>query len=778
MSNRRPPRLRIVRALALVWLLAVLAAFAHNIRVWGFAHPPLDSDVMALLPRDARDPIVEAAFDRMAGAMERRVVVLVGAQDADAAKQAADAYLGRLAGVDAEVRHTVSGEDFAAWRSFFAPYHGVLIGEQGRAVLAQGAPTQADFALSRLFSPSAGGGLAWKDDPFGFFAGWMMEQAAGQNVRPVDGRLWLTGEGRQWAVILLKLKGAAFSFDAQDALMPRLDAAALAARAATPGVVVRVAGVAPVAAAVAGRARTEMSAIGLGSTLGVILLVGAVFRRPRPLILTLLPIVVGTVCAISLTLLVFPRVHLLTLVFGASLVGVAVDYGLFYLAHGVGETPFDPVRRRSRLFAALLMALLTTVIAYIGLALTPFPGFRQMAVFAAAGLIAAWLTVMLWFPTLAAPDRGTASVEAWMGRLRARWPVFGQGRWGWALPLALSVLTLAGLSQLVIRDDVRTLQAAPINILKEQARVAQLAGLPSPAQFFLVRGDSPEQVLQREEALATRLAPLVAQKILGGYQSVARHLPSEARQRTDCAQLRAAYAHPVWRARIEAATGLDASGFASALRCEPLRFDAWLAHPASEAFRGMWMGHLGKETAAVTLLYGLHGAEAVARLQAATAGLPGVTWVDKPTRISSILARYRTRMMIVVGLGYLAGGLLLTRRYGRAAWRVIALPLTASALAVAVLALAGFTFQLFAALGLFLVLGMGVDYGIFLFEHPQRDLGRPWLATSLAALTAQLSFGLLALSSTPALQVFGLTTLVGIGASWLLAPCLAVREAT
>jgi len=397
------------RALACVWLVLVLAACAHLGWLWQVERPRPDSDVMALLPQDDRDPIAEAAFARMASSAERRVVVMIGARDEVATRKAVDAWLSGLEGVPASVRHRVSGGDLAAWRAFLAPYRGGLISEAGRSLLAQGADKQADHALARLFSPAGGGGLAWREDPLGLFGDWMMDQASGQRVRTVDGRLWVSAEGREWGVVLLTLKEGAFSLDAQQRLMEHLDLARQRAAGAAPDAEILTAGVAPIAAVIAREARNEFAAIGLGSTIGVTLLVFLIFRRPGALLLSLLPLLIGTLCAMSATWLVFDRVHVLTLVFGASLIGVGVDYGVHFLAAGIGEQPFDPKRRRDQLNPGLWLAMVTTVLAYVALALAPFPGLRQMALFSGAGLAAAWLTVILW-------DRRPATTRHRSGR--------------------------------------------------------------------------------------------------------------------------------------------------------------------------------------------------------------------------------------------------------------------------------------------------------------------------------------------------------------------------
>jgi predicted exporter len=94
--------------------------------------------------------------------------------------------------------------------------------------------------------------------------------------------------------------------------------------------------------------------------------------------------------------------------------------------------------------------------------------------------------------------------------------------------------------------------------------------------------------------------------------------------------------------------------------------------------------------------------------------------------------------------------------------------LLATAITLALLGLMGERLQLFNVLALMLLLGIGVDYGIFLLEH--RGDGHAWLAVVLGAASTLLSFGLLALSATPALRAFGLTMLFGTGLVWMISP--------
>jgi predicted exporter len=118
--------------------------------------------------------------------------------------------------------------------------------------------------------------------------------------------------------------------------------------------------------------------------------------------------------------------------------------------------------------------------------------------------------------------------------------------------------------------------------------------------------------------------------------------------------------------------------------------------------------------------------------------------------------------------------LMLAQRYRREAWRVWAPVAIASLGSLALLGWMGEPLQLFNVLALLLLLGVGVDYGVFLLEHPGD--GAAWLAVLLGATSTALSFGLLALSSTPALRTFGLTLLTGLVVVTLVAPTLRRRS--
>jgi predicted exporter len=330
----------------------------------------------------------------------------------------------------------------------------------------------------------------------------------------------------------------------------------------------------------------------------------------------------------------------------------------------------------------------------------------------------------------------------------------------------VAVFSVAGWLRLQPADSLRHWQGAPAQLLHAQSEIGRLLGTPSVAQFYLVRGASPQQVLEREEALKERLDALVARGGLAGYAAVSDWVPSVQRQRAD-AQLTA-------RAESQVFSGVNAA-LGEALQrpvraSTPVTPQTWLQQPLSPAARGLWLGESAGQWSSVLMLHGLRDAAQLPALQAAAQELEGVRWVDKSAEVSSLLGRYRWAMAALLLAGHVAVLAALWWRYRGAAWRAWLPTAAGTAITLACLGWLNEPFQLSTVLALLLLLGIGVDYGIFLLEHDGD--GSAWLAVVLGAASTWLAFGLLALSTTPALHAFGLTLLIGILLVWGASPWL------
>ena len=772
--------------MAWLWSLVVCLLVVHNSYLWLHQRFAPETDILALLPLEERDPVLKQAFTQMVDTGQQRLIVLVGADDWTQARAAADAYHSELSSHNdlLQLNQRATFDSQQDWLGLFREHRlGLLTREQESALRHEPAQFWVDRALSKLYRPFGGSILSsWHDDPFDLFGEWVQTRGQETTVRPRDGWLSISDGGREYVVMPFTLRVAAFSMAAQQSIVPLLQKATNSARKAIPGVEVLSAGVVLYAAAAAEQSRLEVGIIGLGSMLGILVMTWMAFHSLKPIAWVIGSVIIGCLGALTVCWVVFDRIHLLTLVFGASLIGGAQDYGTYFLCNrfAADARQLNSWQLLRRLLPALALALVTTVIGYLGLALTPFPGLQQVAVFSAVGLVFAWLTVICWFPALA--WRGTFKsgrlAEQYAATLQ-HWPVLRCDRRTVAVGLLSIALAAFGLSRLHIEDDIRSLQNPPKHLLDEQIKLSHLLDVPAPSQFYLVRGRTAEAVLQREEVLRERLEPLIEKRLISGYQATSNWLPSlhaqgERRQLVQNKLLSDGGALNLLAKKLgdddQWASRSRKGLLASALPLSPENF---FKLPIIESTHLIWLGNVNGTYASIV---GLRGAkkDSLAILQQAASGLEGVQWVDKVSDVSSLLAAYRQYLTWLVVFAYFAVYGLLYPRYRRDTWRVVAPTAVASLATLALLGSVGAGLQLFHVLALMLLLGIGIDYGIFLQEHIGRRDAIAWLSVALSAINTLLSFGLLSLSKTPALQAFGLTILIGTVTLCLIVPCFAV----
>lgn len=760
------------RSLALVWALALaLLTAALMLRLSGSV---FDSSILALLPEDQQAPLVARASDRMDEFVAKRVLLLVGGSRADRPELSglAEDIARQLSesGAFSRVRTRAEADWWLSMGRLYQPYHYQLLTDDVRQRLAggQGNALVAEAARG-LVSPASGPHPApLLDDPLNLLGHWLRSLDPGGGFQLDQQGLFVTDSDRHYRVITAVIKQDPFDQATQKRVLAavaeadaRVSDSAVASELLRSGLVFH-------AAAGASQARAELSTIGVGSLIAILLLLWWQFRSVSYLLLPVLSIGCGLLVALSVSLVVFERVHLVTLAFGASLVGVSVDYAFHYLCH-VRYQGGAGVRR---ILPGITLGLLSSCLAYGAQALTPFPGLQQIALFSAAGLIGAWLTVVLWFPVFGRwlPARRT---EGWLGRglvsvARLKKPLV-------VVLAGLLALALYGLPGVVFDDSLGALQSSPESLLRQEQRIQSLSENPGSARFLLIRGNSAQQVLEREERARLGLDQLVRQGRLDAYRAVSGFAPSIDRQQKD----RQRVAEQVYQAglpeRLFQSVGMsgELAGRSEARfrAAEPrwLRPSELADAPVGELLSAQWLEPLpgSEEVASLITLGGAADRQVYQQLAELADGIDGVRFVDRVERTSDLLAGYRATVSQWTALAYALVLLVLFFRYGRGCWRVILPPALATLMTLGLLSVMGLPLNLFNLLAALLILGIGLDIGIFVRESGGQL--HAWEAVTLSALTSLLAFGLLALSETPVLHHFGMTVLPGIGLAWLIA---------
>ncbi len=756
--------------MASLWLLLVTAVIVGALN----KGPVFDTSVMALLPESQQDPRVERAIERVAADFSERIVIILSASDRELARNAVFSAAKSLDSLRDSAELIWRDDSQESIVDQLYPYRFINLPDQVAERLASGNfQHQQQLALQRIFSPLSGVRVDPINDPFTLQAEQVMAFRSGFHISPEQGLLRLTEAQLPSYLITLKLNSDPFSLPVQQKILSVLTP--LEQELESQGIQVSRSGLLWHAVAGAEQAEAEISLIGLGSLAGIVLLILSVFRSISPLWIVLLPVTVGCVMALSVTLLLFGRIHLITIAFGAGLVGVSVDYAMHYICERRIRPGPGLVRH---LFMGLLLGLLSSVIAYAGLALAPFPGLRQMAVFSVVGLIAAWLTVLLWLPVI----RGNHTPEPLaaatvLQRWRNRYPAL-EGR-----PYLIMALLLLCLSSALIvwwaepRDSIRLLQTSPEQLLAKDQEVQQLLGSNTSAQFLLVTGDSLDSAIQTEERLRQGLDKLVQEGELPAYSSLSQTLPSQQRQVENAALTRelykqqmAGFAGVVRFSEQQEQAALSAMNTGSSIR---LSAEAWQEQPLSQLWRQFIIDDSTGNAATVIRLQGSVTPLGNQHLQRLANSNSDVFFVDRIENINSVLGTYREQITGWLLIAYSLVALILLWRYRTDFWRILLPPLIASLVTFACVVLLNGGYNLFNLIALMLVLGIGLDMGIFLYESSDSD--HTWLAVTLSASTSLLAFGLLTLSKTPVLYHFGIVILPGLLLVWLMAPLMRTK---
>ncbi|BBP56953.1 hypothetical protein [Pseudomonas sp. St316] len=759
------PSERMLPRLFLILLLAVLALAGWQWRNGA----PLSANLMELVPGTSPDALELIAEQRMQEPLNREMLVLVGHTDRQQAIALAQT-LGeqwQASGLFDKVQWTLQA-DLPALRAQLLNGRLAMLSAADRQQLIEQPQAFIQQRVQALFDPFSGFSLVPNQDDWLGLTGRIQNSQPQRGAIKFDlgsGALVADADGKSWVMLRARAQGNAFDMNlplqVAELLQRSRDQAGQA-----QGQLLAASGLL-YAASGQQQASREITWVGGGATVGILLLLLLAFRRLR-VWLAFMPVLVGMLFGAVACVALFGRMHVMTLVLGSSLIGVAVDYPLHYLSKSWSLKPWRSWPALRLTLPGLSLSLATTCIGYLALAWTPFPALTQIAIFSAAGLVGAYLTAVCLLPALL---KGADLRPAqWPLRLcecllQARQALLARVPTPVLLVLLLSFCA-GGLWHLTTKNDIRQWIGTPQHLTDEARDIARITGFQPTSQFFLIRADDQSQLLERQTALNERLDQLIGLEKLQGYLSLNQLVSPPAEQQ----KVREALARlpAFWQPLLDLGVPVAAlQAELAQLQALPVQdIDVALTGPLAEPYRTLWLGPTGQGVAAMISLQGLNNA-ALLRVQAVD--LPGVQLVDRlgdlnrvfaATQVSAAELKLASCVLIVLLIWPFGVG---------GALRIVALPLLAALCSLASLGWLGQPLTLFSLFGLLLVTAIGVDYAILMREQIG-GAAVSLLGTLLAAVTTWLSFGLLALSSTPAVSNFGLAVSLGLAFSFMLAP--------
>jgi len=537
-------------------------------------------------------------------------------------------------------------------------------------------------------------------------------------------------------------------------------------------------------------AKSDMRLAVTLTTIGIALLLILAFPRPLIGLLALIPSTVGTVLALFICSFIFDSVSILAGGFGGAIMAFTVDLGISYLLFL--DRPQETSGRLAarEVFSSELLAVLTTVGAFLLLLFSDFRILKEIGVFSALGVSFAMVFVHSVFPRVfptmpAAAREGSSSLTGMIDRVTS----FGKYAALGALVFG-SVMLLFARPQFLV--DLGAMNAVSQQTLAAEEHVQRIWGNIQNKVYVMIEGGDIASLQEKSDALASRLEKDASEGKIEAAFVPSMVFPGERRAAENIAAWKAFWNRKriaAIKKNIAAASaehGITRDAFSPFIRM--LEYPKYGSKEIPPRFYPL-LGVSAQGTNAPSLFCALTPGRAYdpESFHAAYASIGAKIFDARffSQRLGAFLSSMFLEIALIVGLGVVGVGLLffLHLRLTGAVCAPVAVALLST---LGTLRLIGRPIDIPGIMLWIVVMGMGIDYSIYYTcsyqryrddRHPNMRLIR--LAMFMAAATTMIGFGVLALAKHPVLRSVGFTSLLGIGYSlagaYLILPPLLGR---
>ena len=788
----------------LLWFVIHVALIVLGLSVpW-----KLDSDLYSILPDSNELKNISAAEKTLSSRTRRNITVLIGHENFEIARSATIALEKAFKNDTSfdETRLFVKDNTIEETRNFLFKNRYMIQSLPVREALEAGNLEKLKIgALQKIYGSFSMANLnRLEEDPFllgeSSFDNFMFNSPIVSGRFTLrDGMLTAIDSSMTYVMWSAVLSENVSSIDSDGHVIGRLYKTLDSLKFATPGLVIAKSGVPFHSYESSKEAKSEIAWISGVSIVLILLLLLYVYRSPLPIVATISTIALAIFTSLAFTWFVFGNVHVFTFVFGTSVIGVSIDYAIHFFTSwksGVRHV-------RSHIIKGLVLGFMTTEFSYIALTFADFSLLRQMAVFSMLGLLSSFLTITLLFHVV---FERTLNIKAGIKKVKLqekklplaipkKFIKFYSNVPAWFVRVIMAVLIFAflpGLRSLNIHTDLSSLYTMSDEIKAAEALNKKMNNTGFSPNYFIVEGESEEEVLEREEELTERLLQAEKNNLLKSHLAISSFFPSLKTQNktfNDFHRLlvrqdtlhdsRIALNSSVCDYLTEIGVQNDSLFVASLMN--PPEFSTLenlntLPQSFRSLFEMLWIGAVGESRDAkfYSAVFPLHVTEQFDAKKIAK-NLPHVYAVRKLQNINASLTKISRTSLVLVGIAYVVVFCVLVAVYRfRVALKIVRAPILAGLFVASVFGYLGLNFNFFAIVGVILTLGIGIDYAL-IFKEGGRKNQTTALAIMLSTVTTLISFGSLAFSAFIPVSTFGLAVLLGILCCFLLSPLSAER---
>ncbi len=745
------------KILIVIWL--GLLFFSGSYLLQSFS---LTTNITQFLP-DAVTAEQQFAIEQIQSGLSQKVILLtISGQSAENLADISRVLVNKLA-----IHHLISGAYNGSTSQFdianFAEdnlflYRYLLDSELPSTLLDVSALQEAiDVVHITLASPFAEDLLnLLKADPTQHYLS-LLEKINPLNIQSQQG-VWFSVDGEH-ALILVVTNAPGFDTSTQSQVIAEINQ--VASEYAISDVSIDMTGPGVIAVNMREQITQEASYLSVFAFTFLIVFLWASFRNSRVIFLLFMPLLSGVMAAITAVLFFHGEIHGLTLAFGVTLLGIAVDYPIHILMEKeAGRYQVSLSLRRT-----LFFSFLTTVVAFSVMLLTDFSGLRQLGLFILIGLTVAFLVARWIVPNISmkAFRMSVPGIIEPIMRLR--------GRWQWLVYVLLTFAIIGFYYQKypLWDDSLSAMQPVPAVLLAKDHEMREQFSMPNLQTYFLVQKQDEQSLLETLELLKPELEQLKQANIISDYDLLSDWLPSYKQQKSRQMQLADKEKLLKILQNILARSPLNPDFFQPFLDSVDRNQSLMLIdsqHVPSILLQQRIDGLLAIKDKNWQAKIPLTNVKAKSDLQSLiNICQPDCYFLPLQTLSMNMLKDYRQQLMLYLAIAAIVLIIFLNLMLSSAlqAWQVISSLATSIIFSVAVLTYLHGALNLMHVLGMLLVLGLGLDYAFFLVRPVTnlQNARRSIFGLIICVVSTLIVFGLLSFAETQVLKNLGQAVFIG-----------------
>ncbi len=501
------------------------------------------------------------------------------------------------------------------------------------------------------------------------------------------------------------------------------------------------------------------------------------FRKLKHILLIFFPIVLGMLFAIAIISLSFENISAISLGIGAILIGISLDYSLHMFTHY--RSSGSMIHSIGSISKPVMMSCLSTAAAFLCLFIVKSDALNQLGLFSALAIFFTALVVLLVVPFFYKTNQPV--IEKKKGKTLLDKIAAYEFEKNTTLLIVIFIFSIVFLftsGNLGFNSDLNTMNYQSDELKIAEKNLKAISSEANSAVYVIVQGSSWNEVILKAENNEDLIAKAESQKLISSVSSPVNLVPSKERQIEKIERWNRFW-DEVGKEKVKALI-IEKSAdyyfrpeafhaFFELLDYEfkPIEYEDFA--PVSEIFLSNYLTQSDSIYSAITIVK----AEQKKKndLFRFLSTNPDVIIFDNQHFANQFLKVLKDDFRWLVYLSITLVFLILLMFFGRIEMAIIAFfPIMLSWLwTIGLMGVLGIEFNIFNIIISTFILGLGVDYSIFIisgilrnYMYGGQNITPYRLSVLLSALTTIIALGVLLFARHPAMKSIALVSIVGI----------------